>query len=1167
MPKVESLSVGVYGQCPSQVRAEISASLEAYGFGAKLAPMQIPKKKDLESLDLVRHDVLLVFFATGDKLTDAKAAKFLKGVVELYGAWSFLPAVVVGEPQDPRLSNFYRINPARLLDGTAEPKEIADAIQHAFRACWWYSERDGTLPAMVINRNGLLIRANAAAERLFSGASPGSPYMSAVEESAENLPEDHPIAQALKEQAAKVEDRIWQRKDAQGEKHSFSAFLLCHPILTPSETPWCAALWILDRTGSDTVLAAYRDLHQAKKSEDLYAQIVQRAVKLGFERVRLYEYDEREMAFFGKAELGYDSVDRARFLDGRGFKLSLDCAGQNEVVDPSLYIIEKKHDRPFLVIPNSKVDRIAGLTYESTKPARWAKELKKEHVTKWIEAPIWLPPIPGRPATVPWGKLSIDRDGASDGLTTHDLRDVALYCRVVGSAVAAVRLDEDNKRALAIIGTCSPPIAESLSGNLESILSISMRIRESVEKESTDRAISVFDVVIAKVLDLCLQATGGDVALYRQQEKDHPDGLRRRGPILYAKPDERNRHHVPVDFSCVASIDYFGFFGPNPKKEAIPQVIDDPRPMLDEILKQLEEKEKSEGKQLLSDQERTYLREIRSEMHVPISEGARVIGVLVIVAWTPAAFTKAVPLIANLMHVISAWLDLARRQAGRQWVNNALHAAIALLPRLDVLELDRDFSWYAGLATLLSAHNGLSWNRVFIFACDEGTNPFTARLVYALGGLANPEDVDYQRQLQERVGSLPDSLDNLVGRRLENPSLWKAEYDTPNALYDKLYRQCIAFRTESDRPEIHYNPLLGPVPDRRSDPLVWLLRQQYPLPESIDIPLEIDLAPDECRWVKDQKKEIPGIFGSEGKVYVFPLWSPCSPGRQPLGVVLVDNTRAGPRQTGDMIEATRLFLRVTSDLLAVRKVKWLWQGWVDNLPVLFHDKYSLKVVSDEFSFRLRHLKDLANGLQTPPDLREKLRGLQDNAKELTDGISAIYKSSRLREKTCQIDDFVALLKKENGPNSVVFITRCQAPPGLAVPCEPRVLHSALKNLTQNTAEAYQRERRVDRPRGEIRINVIEDPVSCANFSRLVEIHYEDEGPGIDPVRRPYVFLDGYASTPDALKPRGRGLALVKAQLIAYHGDIRVEEPSSGRGAHFVITFGIPKPLVPIVEVT
>ena len=80
-------------------------------------------------------------------------------------------------------------------------------------------------------------------------------------------------------------------------------------------------------------------------------------------------------------------------------------------------------------------------------------------------------------------------------------------------------------------------------------------------------------------------------------------------------------------------------------------------------------------------------------------------------------------------------------------------------------------------------------------------------------------------------------------------------------------------------------------------------------------------------------------------------------------------------------------------------------------------------------------------------------------------------------------------------------------------------------------------------------------VGVRSVDERVEIHVDDDGPGIAPEDLPHVFERLYTSriVPGRTLGTGIGLAIVHELALAMHGDARVE-PLDGEGTRFVVTF-------------
>jgi signal transduction histidine kinase len=76
-------------------------------------------------------------------------------------------------------------------------------------------------------------------------------------------------------------------------------------------------------------------------------------------------------------------------------------------------------------------------------------------------------------------------------------------------------------------------------------------------------------------------------------------------------------------------------------------------------------------------------------------------------------------------------------------------------------------------------------------------------------------------------------------------------------------------------------------------------------------------------------------------------------------------------------------------------------------------------------------------------------------------------------------------------------------------------------------------------------------VACRRVDSFVEVSVEDDGSGVDPAERKAIFTLGARGAGTDATGSGIGLAVVKAIVERYGGDVRVESSSLG-GARFVL---------------
>lgn len=1149
-PQIE-LTVRVYGDAGGRWQA-IAEVLAQAGYTAR---------QPGEGVSLGECDVLL-FLGWGEQ---AATVRQLEDAVTQHGSWNYLGSVAVGEPSHRWLAQtIHQIGPSRYLTANAPPEQVAAAILHTFNASQWSCERRGALPAFIVNtEDGRIVRANDSARRVFGDQLVGLQYLHAVEDlTAATFAFDHPIRRAVVELAPQVEDREWQRPAVAGGRETFSCFLLCHPIITPRKAT-SAMVWVVDRRGAAAVSRAMDDLFKPTDTPELYRLLVKTAAQLGFTASRLYRFNRERQAYYAKAA-GGDAKVLSELLKGRagepesGFKWSV--VPGDDYDDVSAVIRAER--MPLLIVPNADVDvgRVHGRSYKFPGTARPVPGLDPPHLgDRWIEAPLWVIGADGVMPADPWGKLSLRRQPGADSLTEYDLRDVEVFSRVAATAIAAHERAAEARDSLTRIQECSPLIADCLRNEFRELFRRYPEIEAAVRKPP-----ELFDVAIAKVLHIYLAATGGDIALYRQQDPLHVHRLQRIGPILRRDGFHAETASPPNEWRLFPPIlDCFPFFGqPNPP--AAPHRVSDPKGVLDAYLT-IQGQPRGEA-------EREYLELIEDELQIPVFEGQQVRGAVVVVSDKKGKFANPPPIVSHLIPVVSIWLDLARRTAGRVWADRTTDRLVRLLPKLDAVPPDDDPTWFLAAVTLLSARGGLQWNRVFLWDCAATSRPFTARLVYALGGLCEADGhTAAHRALQH---SLPeDTSDAALTALLDARIADRTPHHTDAAgrpHTDELYAHFFG-PTAHPAPEVSYSPYDPPADG--DNPIGDLLRRAADDPAADLDHLTLELggrgwlnelqaeferrAPDSpARLFRDLPAGDQG--GGPMRLFAFPLVSPLSPDRQPLGVVLVEMLMPNEHPEGDRLTATRVFLRLLSDLLAIRRLRRRWSAWVRNLPVVYHDNRSLKAVCDRVESRQRAI--LAGPSPDPAAVAD----YQKHFTDLRGRIHSLYASDANSRAGCTIRQVADALRTDfprptpGGGKPDLFrldVNDMLAPPDARLPCPLDVLQRIIKSLTENTRKAYREHHRPLPCLARVWFEC--HPAPNGPFAGYVEVHYEDDGPGLPEGERMFVFLDGYTTTGEV--GRGQGLALARAMLIANSGDIRATDPVSGSGAHFALLFGQPKP--------
>lgn len=113
----------------------------------------------------------------------------------------------------------------------------------------------------------------------------------------------------------------------------------------------------------------------------------------------------------------------------------------------------------------------------------------------------------------------------------------------------------------------------------------------------------------------------------------------------------------------------------------------------------------------------------------------------------------------------------------------------------------------------------------------------------------------------------------------------------------------------------------------------------------------------------------------------------------------------------------------------------------------------------------------------------------------------------------------------------------------------KALRWVLGHLVRNAVEAMESDGRSDgRRRSDGRLSVH----TRLRARQWVEVCIEDDGPGIDPAVRPYLFKQAIPGRPG----RGMGLLRVRQRVESMGGTVRLVDPAPGRGTTFAITLQV-----------
>jgi len=516
---------------------------------------------------------------------------------------------------------------------------------------------------------------------------------------------------------------------------------------------------------------------------------------------------------------------------------------------------------------------------------------------------------------------------------------------------------------------------------------------------------------------------------------------------------------------------------------------------------------------------------------------------------------------------------------GRDWAARMFRELVAYLAPMAKAPTDEIF--FAVLAALLTAHDGLAWNRIFIFAC-RGRNPIDAELVYALGGRGE-EMRAFVQQEAERI-----QLADLVATRFGDPVPKGFNRHEGRDCTDSLYELCIK------APRNAGEPIVIPFGDGSRDkafedyltargisgqspnqlhPLQFMLEQDYSLAMPA-VPKRLHSA----TWFDYMNDMYPGIF-CDTEMYAFPLWKIHEEEEKPLGLIVVEMHEHLLRPLEQTISATTMFLELVSSILASRYHERFVRGWIGGLPAFRHH-LGLGGTWAPFVHSLNELlSEVDEGGIIHSNIRTRLNSLvaliKTDRDDLQKEVDQVVRAQRAMEWESQeriedLNNFLDVFAAKWEHSGKMRVRRDWCPEtirGMPLSCPPDTLEETLGSLVDN---AYTASRLAQGSPLEIRINVHIEETLTTNFGKVIAIEVSDTGPGIPTDVAQHIFMDGFSAHSNEIGNtksihKGRGLSVARAQLLMYRGDLQLvhpgprpdpSNPSDQIGATFVVRFGI-----------
>jgi len=1150
--------IQVYGPVAEPLRVERALQEALPEARVRFTPIYPDSLPPLSRNELSEIDVVVCFLKEIASDTRPANAGFIF-LLRLLRVYPYVPVVVVGEPAQHRRA-FYKMRAARYLDpdkwyrrtgkhcGQAgRPLTLLGAeVKHAQQAAWWSGVNQFDIPALLVEfegRKAWIIRANAAARCRWDGLD-GASYRKVVEGAHTcELPDGHPLLDT------------WIRKEGISRYHEYPAagrsstgvFLVSTPIVGPRNEIRAVAVLFIEMARwkqifeNGTKLLAYTTL------ESLYGAIVTEAKALGFGRVRLYSYDPATAELVGVASEGMASPFSEDFI---GFRFPI------EADEPSKDTKDRQSPRVCIYDgdENPSSPCLVDLEHHYPGRPRFERELDKVGVNRWIDVPLLLPGSPTEPSGSFWGKLSIDNKGVNTKpLDAREAADLALFASIAAGAIHSVcqrvRQEEFRKKQEESRDRFQKVVYELYHAYWE-------YEQRRIIRPPRQEVGGIKEVVLSILLRMYLELTGADVVLYLGPQRDN----------LILVDHLFNSSRTPT-------------VGNPTLPREVPRVVlqeaeSGRRPRLVNNARTAEVPKVRTREPGWAQRHEKWLEFIGSVATVPISPvGVELRGFFIAVNERDGVYPPALDsTLWQFMYLAEMWLEFAHLYDSREWWVRSLNAVVSCLPRL--AEAQTDASFFAALALLLSAHNGLRWNRVMVFNCFGTPTGRTAELQHAVGGLGEPT----HGLLQDRLGQSNRTLEDLMKERIEDP------IPSFEGKVDSLYALLVADRARRGDNLIHFH--FGP--DAPPDEAEYAASCINPLKPILDVGphyasrLISPLDPSRDKWMTWMNtKHHPNLFKNE--VYAFPLWCADLTQREPLALILVDMMYAPALAPRDVLPVTRVFLDLASEIFASRRYRRLIRGWLPFLPNLYHGR-GLREAWSDCKAKLRYIPH-ARHQET---IREILAGMDAKVKEYYDKHLAMEKC--LGGETAGLE-VISDLGAHLSDLARQYSRRYRsASPGdqrtetpevriegewddvkdFKLPCDKVVFNEVFRILVENAmVAATEQARETGQVLGDlllwVRARLVPDP--SRHFQNIVRLEITDNGPGVKNELKGLIFLSGFSyhrSLLPGMTHRGMGLAYARALLTSYHGNLELlyaKTPSHSDvddpGATFILTFAVP----------
>ena len=496
---------------------------------------------------------------------------------------------------------------------------------------------------------------------------------------------------------------------------------------------------------------------------------------------------------------------------------------------------------------------------------------------------------------------------------------------------------------------------------------------------------------------------------------------------------------------------------------------------------------------------------------------------------------------AGAIHAFNERQQESRLRTKQKFLSDLLE----VLPLFAFQQDDKKF--YRSIAAILSSHAGLCWEQVMLFIVDS-SGLKRAVCEMAIGGSGEPEHDRLREQLSSSLSGLRDYLKDALER--------------PDAPDDTLYQKWV----EGTAP---YRIVSFARPTQDDGPAAMLLSQ--PVQRAPYQKIDVQADP----WCRRVNEAAEGTFASRD-FYAFPLtnsfaldvemFGAGSRRTQPVGVALVGATSRDGTERPDL-ELTRVTLDLLGTLIAQRWTSRRIWGVLGALSTIHHSE--LNDSWDRVRRAVRRLEEQVKDLcgDNPSSMMnyEEIHDEYDQAEAKLDEIvnrtqieKAALKNTRPDPRDIDFGDFLdrkreAWTNEWSAPRYSRLVLEAPEPESpVAIPCDELILNDVMTCLIGNSVRVA-----TERRHPAVRVKISsQDYVEAGR--EFAEITVEDDAGGVDKEMIPFLFLKNVSGRRDG---GGQNLALVRAQLLMYSGDLRYllpgesyQDAENDRGAKFQILF-------------